>query len=125
MAKNYGLTKMELNKTVEDHEKRINILEDALKKFMRTPQNLDAPRNFTFSSKDKNHAELLEELLKSDYCHSNNGLSFEEILGVFAVNKRPINPKKIRDLLGIWKKRKKIDATKTSGSLRYFWIEHG
>jgi hypothetical protein len=72
-----------------------------------------------------NAVELLEDLLKSDFCHSSNGLSLEEVLEIFRQNGRPVVKKKISDLLHAWKKRKKIEAIKIKGQkkLRYFWIE--
>ncbi len=115
---------MELDERVEDHEKRIKVLEAALITNTMSPQSFGPTKNFTFSNKNKPHGALLEELLKSNYGHSKNGLNFEEILDVFAANSRPVDPKKIRDLLNIWKSRKKIEATKAEGVLRYFWIEN-
>lgn len=81
--------------------------------------------SYTFPNKVKKHNKLLEKLLKSSFCHSRNGLTQEEILEIFRENKRPVVPKKISDLLHVWKKRKRIDAVKTKGEkqLRSFWIQ--
>lgn len=81
--------------------------------------------SYVFGNKTKDHGELLEDLLKSDFCHSSNGLSLEEVLEIFRQNGRPVVKKKISDLLHAWKKRKKIEAIKIKGQkkLRYFWIE--
>jgi len=80
----------------------------------------DTKKPFVFSNKNKNHGELLEELLKSEYCHTKNGLLVDEILQVFSQNKRPVVSKKIKDLLAIWKIRRKIEAIKSEGGLQVF-----
>jgi hypothetical protein len=115
--------KMEKDDIIEDHEKRIKQLEEKITKFLGNPREVIS--NFVFSDKKKGHNELLEELLKSDFCYSKNGLTVEEILEIFSSNSRPVNPKKIKDLLAIWKIRKKIDAIKSENKLKYFWIENG
>lgn len=111
------------NNKWEEHEKRISTLEFELRKLISQPSTL-VPTNFSFSNKTKGHNELLEELLKSDYCHSKNGLSFDDILEVFKNNGRPVDQKKLRTLLSMWKLRKKIESTKIEGVFRYFWIEN-
>ena len=117
---------MEINEKIEDHERRIYLIEEQLNRILKRPQKpAEVSADFLFSDKKKSHNELLEELLKSDYCHSKNGISFEEVLEVFKINGRPVIPKKLRDLLAIWKNRKKIEAAKSGGVLRYFWIENG
>jgi len=93
---------MEINEKLEDHERRLALLEEQLKRLMGSP-NVSVPGSFSFSDRKKGHNELLEELLKSNNCHSRNGLSFEEIVEIFKVNGRPVNLKKLRDLLGVWK----------------------
>ncbi|MBS3076621.1 hypothetical protein J4481_02685 [Candidatus Pacearchaeota archaeon] len=115
---------MENKEILENHERRIKILEDKLNQLIEKP-DLISGDNFIFSDKSKKHNELLEELLKSNFCHSKNGISFEEILDIFKTNGRPVVPKKLRDLLAVWKNRKKIEAVKEGGILRYFWIENG
>lgn len=118
--------KMEINEKIENHERRIASIEEQLKRIFKRPQKIaEVSADFLFFDKKKSHNELLEELLKSDYCHSKNGLPFEEVVEVFRINGRPVDIKKLRDLLGVWKKRKKIEATKPEGILRYFWIENG
>ena len=77
---------------------------------------------FKFKDKSSDHATLLKELLKSEYCHNNGGLTRDEILSIFEKNKRPIVPKKISDLLNKWVERKKIEMIKKYGGSRYFWI---
>lgn len=79
---------------------------------------------YNFSNKKLNHNDLLAELLKSEECHSIGGITREEILEVFKQNGRPVVKKKVNDLLNVWKKRKKIEAIKEDGNLRYFWIEN-
>ncbi len=88
--------------------------------------NSERKENFVFLDKKKDHSSLLEELLKSDYCHSQDGLIIEKILGIFKENERPVVRKKVSDLLHTWKKRKKIDAIRIKGEKRhrYFWIEN-
>lgn len=115
---------MENKNILENHEERIKALESKINELTKKPELLTT-EGFSFSDKKRGHNKLLEQLLKSDYCHSHNGLSFEEILEVFRLNGRPVDSKKLRDLLGIWKKRKKIEAVKEAGSLRYFWIDNG
>ncbi|MBI5803450.1 hypothetical protein HY448_02080 [Candidatus Pacearchaeota archaeon] len=115
---------MEFEDILKDHTDRIKALEDRLDKLLRKPV-LASQVSFTFSDKSKQYNDLLEELLKSEFCHSQNGLSYEEILEVFKSNGRPVNTKKLRDLLAIWKTRKKIESLKEGNNLRYFWIEHG
>lgn len=114
---------MEIKEILENHEGRIKELESKLSKLIKNPEQVQG--DFVFSDKSKKHNELLEELLKSNFCHSKNGLSFEEILEIFRGNGRPVVSKKLRDLLAIWKNRKKIEAAKEGGVLRYFWIENG
>jgi|GEM_PF-6360569 len=80
--------------------------------------------SYNFQNKKLSHNELLAELLKSEECHHNNGISREEILRIFKENGRPVVPKKVNNLLGIWKKRKKIEAVKEGKKLKYFWIEN-
>jgi len=116
--------KMEVSKILKVHEERISRLEKSLKELLEKPDKNKLGQKFIFSNKNKNHNELLEELLKSDYCHSKNGLSREEILAIFKGNNRPIVRKKVNDLLNVWKKRNKIEAIKEEGILRYFWIEN-
>ena len=112
-----------VQKSLADHERRIAFLEAKFEK--SAPQaNFNTSRSFSFSDRKRSHNELLEELLKSDYCHNSNGLSFEMIIDVFRRNNRPVVTKKLRDLLGVWKKRGRIDAIKADGGLRYFWIEN-
>jgi len=128
MVKTLGFTKrlkMEISEKLDDHEKRIVLIEEQLKKMFENPQRLiNTQDNFLFSDKKKNHNKLLEELLKSDFCHSKNGLPFEEIMEIFSLNNKAVNPKKLRDLLSIWKNRKKIDSIKSGGKLKY-WMENG
>lgn len=76
---------------------------------------------YNFENKTLNHNKLLGWLLKSDFCHSKNGLSKAEVIDIFKQNGRPVVKKKIYDLLDVWKKRKKIEAIKEEGKLRYFW----
>ncbi len=117
--------KMEINSIIKNHEERIIELESKVKTLLDGPKNqIQDTRKFIFSNKKKNHNELLEELLKSEYCHYKIGLSIEEILQIFSENGRPVVPKKIRDLLAIWKNRKKIEAIKIEGILKYFWVEN-
>lgn len=126
MERRLGFTKklkMEINEIVKNHEERIKELEKKLFELVKNPKSIQ--EDFIFSDKTKKHNELLEELLKSNFCHSKNGLSFEEIWELFKINGRPAVPKKLRDLLSVWKKRKKIEAVKEGGVLRYFWIENG
>lgn len=114
---------MKINEKLNEHERRINALEESIAALQKKPNKI-LSNDFVFSDKNKQHNQLLEELLKSDFCHSKNGITFEEILQLFQSNNRPIVPKKVRDLLGIWKIRKKIEAIKSKGKLRYFWIEN-
>jgi len=78
--------------------------------------------NFKFKNKSLNHRLLLEELLSSEYCHKKRGLTFKEVIEIFDYNKRPVNKKKINDLLWVWKKRKKCDSTKKGKQFAYFII---
>lgn len=123
MEGKFGYMKMEINKILNNHEERIKELEMKLSELTKNPDSIES--NFVFSDKSKKHNLLMEELLKSNFCHSKNGLSFEEILEIFKDNGRPVVPKKLRDLLAIWKNRKKIEAIKEGSILRYFWIENG
>jgi len=102
-------------------EKRLDVLEG--KKDIQKVSILN--KHFIFKDKSKEHSKLLEELLKSDFCHSKNGLTQEEILQIFKDNGRPVVPKKIIDLLHVWKKRKRIEAIKIKGEKqkRYFWVK--
>lgn len=113
---------MEILEKLNNHEKRIIELEKKLDELTGKPQVVAGP--FIFKDKTRSHADLLEELLKSEYCHSKNGLNTDEILEVFINNGRPVVPKKIKNLLAIWKTRNKIEAVKNNGKLSYFWIEN-
>ena len=115
---------METNELLKNYGERIKKLEEEFERYFNKSETEKVTQKFVFQNKKKNHNELLEELLKSDYCHSKNGLSIEEVLQIFSENGRPVVPKKIRDLLAIWKNRKKIEAIKLEGILRYFWIEN-
>ncbi len=110
-------------KELEDHERRIAQLEAQLAKMMSQP-TLTTAGAYTFSDRKKDHSALLEELLKSEYCLSNGGLTFEMVIDEFNKNGRPVDTDKIRKLLGVWKVRKKIDAAKKEGILRYFWVDN-
>lgn len=115
----------ETKKLLENHEERLKKLERILKE--KPESILKITRGFSFSDKTKKHNLLLKEILKSEYCHQRGGLTQEEILNIFGENGRPVVPKKIKDLLHVWKKRKSIDAIKIKGkkNLKYFWVEHG
>ena len=117
------MTNLGINERFEAIEKRIQALEQVNQE---KPQLRDDPQEFAFSDKRKEHTELLRELLKSDYCHEKNGLTTDHILGIFKKAGRPVVPKKINDLLHVWKMRKKIEAIKIKGTKqhRYFWIEN-
>jgi len=78
---------------------------------------------FIFSDKNLHHSVLLGELLSSLYCHKVKGLTFEEVKKIFEKNDRPINEKKIRDLLYVWKKKKKCDVSKKNNKLAYFIVD--
>lgn len=116
------MNEQELNTRFEIIEKRLDKLESVNPK---TEEVQPTSGQYQFNDKKKEHADLLEELLKSDSCHSKNGLSIEEIMNVFRQNGRPVVRKKISDLLHVWVKRKRIESIKTKGDKRhkYFWIE--
>ena len=104
---------------------RINILE---KKVAEIEKRLETTSGtvvskFKFQNPRIGHPKLLSELLSSDFCFSKDGLTLNEILEIFKENQRPVVPKKIRDLLGTWKKRKKIDSKKRDGNESYFWTK--
>lgn len=115
---------MEINEKIEEHGSRIEKIEEILKEILEGKKEVINEKSYSFTDKSVKHNELLKNLLKSEYCHSQNGLSLTDVLEVFKQNKRPIIPKKIKDLLAIWKKRKKIEAVKEGGVLKYFWIEN-
>lgn len=119
------MNEQEIESRFEDIGKRLTILENKLET-REIGQGKKLQVGFSFKDKNKTHNILLEELLQSDYCHSKNGLVKDEILKIFKENGRPVNPKKISDLLYIWKNRQKIEAIKTKGEKqkRYFWIDH-
>ena len=102
-------------------EKRLNSLENKYPK----PEIFLEDDNYAFNNKKLDHNQLLEELLKSDFCHGQNGLTKEQILITFQKNGRPVVPKKINDLMNKWVERKKIEIIKKYGESRYFWIENG
>jgi len=111
----------EIKNILENHENRLRKLEGRKEEPKLQEETNEA---YLFKEKNRDHAALLEELLKSDFCHERMGLSREEIIQIFAYNKRPVVPKKINDLLGVWKKRKKIEARKDGPKLKYFWINN-
>ena len=112
-----------IRKRLENHEERIKKIEGLLQE--KHKLKLASDELFTFSDKSREHPILLKEILKSPYCHNQGGCTPEEILNIFRENSRPVVPKKIRDLLHVWKKNKKIDAIKVKGKrqLKYFWVE--
>jgi hypothetical protein len=114
---------MEIQEQIKEHERRIKVLEEKIEHLLGKPAQIVTA--FSFVDKSKSHTDLLEELLKSEYCHYKNGLTFDEIIDIFSSNRRPVIPKKIRDLLSVWKKRGKIEALKNDGKLKFFWIENG
>lgn len=77
---------------------------------------------FRFSDKNLHHSELLKELLSSSYCHKMKGLTFGDIKKVFDKENRPIDEKKLRNLVRVWKKRGKCDSSKKENKLAYFII---
>ena len=112
------MTEQEIIKRIEALEKRMDVLEN---------KNKTKPLSslvYVFQDKRKNHSELLQELIQSDFCYSKNGLTKEEILEIFRENGRPVVSKKITDLLNKWTQRKKIEMIKKYGKSKYFWIEN-
>jgi hypothetical protein len=103
-------------------------IEEIKRKIESNPASIQIMENkgdYIFENKNLSHSDLLEELLKSNFCHSRNGLTYEEILNAFKENGRPVVPKKVNDLLCVWKQRRKIDGIKIKGEkVRYFWIEN-
>lgn len=113
----------ESKKRFEEIEERLLVLEGKKQKSL-DKKGEESEFNYNFSNKKLNHTALLAELLKSGECHSNGGITREDILEVFRQNGRPVVKKKVSDLLNVWKKRKKIEAIKEAGKFKYFWIEN-
>ena len=116
------MTKAKIENILENHEKRIKKLEKIILEKNKIPIKI-SNNSYTFKNKSESHNILLKKLLKSSYCHDKGGLTREEVLRIFESNTRPVVPKKIYDLLEIWRRRKRIEANKVSGKLKYFWIE--
>ncbi len=75
---------------------------------------------YSFLDNKQAYNLLLEELLSSDYCHESNGLTYAEIFAIFNKNNKPVNEKNLKDLLGVWKLRRKLKFTKKNGEISYF-----
>ena len=117
------MNEKEIVKRFKEIEMRLLNLEGRNKKHLEE-ESKEEEFSFNFSNKKLSHNNLLAELLKSEECHSSGGVTREDILRVFKQNGRPVVKKKINDLLNTWKKRKKIEAIKEGGNLKYFWIEN-
>ncbi|MFQ6121322.1 MAG: hypothetical protein ACE5KE_15710 [Methanosarcinales archaeon] len=106
-----------LRRLLEDHEKRLKNLENILYGEKPTVRAI-----YKFKNPALHHSKLLGEVLSSEYCLTSNGLTFKEILQIFRTNQRPVDSKKIRDLLGVWVKRKKCETTKKGNLIAYFIV---
>ncbi len=110
---------MEAYKEIELIKEKIISMEKRISLLEHEPEKLSII-GFQFKDNKKDHSELLEELLSSDYCYKKGGLTYEEILNVFEDNHRPVSSKKIYDLLCVWVSRKKVDTKKKGNKLAYF-----